>query len=160
MQRVQRRVYPQLRARTRLSIAQSPQSDFASPVVRIGYSSLVTPFSIIDVNMVTGAFAYALGVPDESRPKHGRHGRLQPGWPANTGLVMWICTSLDCYWLACAADDGRNMRPVRAVETVAGNAAVMKVMVIEGGYDSELYQADQVCKLAARRTRCHVLCLL
>ena len=55
---------------------------------------------------------------------------------------------------------GRDRRPVRLVASTAGNAAVKKVMVIEGGYDSELYQADQVCKLFAGRSHeHHVLCL-
>ena len=38
-------------------VRASPQGDFTSPLVRLGYSSLVTPFSIIDVDMATGAGA-------------------------------------------------------------------------------------------------------
>ena len=38
----------------RLKGLKPPQGDFTSPLLRLGYSSLVTPFSIIDVNMAAG----------------------------------------------------------------------------------------------------------
>jgi len=134
------------RVRTRLSIAQSPQSDFTSPVVRIGYSSLVTPFSIIDVNMVTGAHAYALGVPDSRAKSRGVMGKF-----SRCALrTLGVSRGSALHWSAVQTVDSarriddRNTRHVHPVKTAAGNAAVKKVMVIEGGYDSELYQADQV----------------